>query len=245
MAKRYYWLKLKENFFRQKEIKKLRRIAGGDTHTIIYLKLQLLSLKNEGILYFEGVEESFIEEMALELDEDVENVKLTMLYLERHGLIQGGNADEYILPETIASIGSEGDSAERVRRHREQKEKQKALQCNGNLLQSNSHVTNGNTEIELEKELKKEKEKEKKKEKKEYAKNVKMKPEQYQKLITRFGEAGTEDKIERLSLYKTSKGKKYSCDYSTILNWDRMDRERNGPKGELNDSYSSDGRRPI
>ena len=30
MAKRYYWLKLPEDFFRQKAIKKLRRIAGGD-----------------------------------------------------------------------------------------------------------------------------------------------------------------------------------------------------------------------
>lgn len=38
MAKRYYWLKLPDGFFRQKAIKKLRKIAGGDTYTIIYLK---------------------------------------------------------------------------------------------------------------------------------------------------------------------------------------------------------------
>ena len=50
MAKRYFWLKLKEDFFRQKEIKKLRKIAGGDTFTIIYLKLQLLSLQDNGKL---------------------------------------------------------------------------------------------------------------------------------------------------------------------------------------------------
>ena len=37
--RRFYWLKLREDFFRQKEIKKLRQIAGGDTYTIIYLKL--------------------------------------------------------------------------------------------------------------------------------------------------------------------------------------------------------------
>ena len=36
--KKYYWLKLKEDFFRDKKIKKLRKIAGGDTYTIIYLK---------------------------------------------------------------------------------------------------------------------------------------------------------------------------------------------------------------
>ena len=41
MAKQYYWLQLKEDFFRQKEIKLLRKIAGGDTYTIIYLKQEL------------------------------------------------------------------------------------------------------------------------------------------------------------------------------------------------------------
>lgn len=42
----YLWLKLPDDFFRQKPIKKLRKIAGGDTYTIIYLKMLLISLKN-------------------------------------------------------------------------------------------------------------------------------------------------------------------------------------------------------
>lgn len=45
MAKRYYWLKLPDGFFRQKAIKKLRKIAGGDTYTIIYLKMLLVAMK--------------------------------------------------------------------------------------------------------------------------------------------------------------------------------------------------------
>ena len=48
--KKYYWLKLMNDFFTQPRIKKLRKIAGGDTYTIIYLKLQLLSLKTNGVL---------------------------------------------------------------------------------------------------------------------------------------------------------------------------------------------------
>ena len=83
MSKRYYWLKLKEDFFEQRVIKKLRKIAGGDTYTIIYLKLQLLAMKNDGKLVFENVEDDFASEMALELDEDVENVKVTLMYLEK------------------------------------------------------------------------------------------------------------------------------------------------------------------
>jgi predicted phage replisome organizer len=54
--KKYYWLKLKEDFFRQPRMKKLRKVAGGDTYTVIYLKMQLLSLANEGMLFFEGIE---------------------------------------------------------------------------------------------------------------------------------------------------------------------------------------------
>lgn len=83
MAKKYVWLKLKEDFFQQRTIKKLRKIAGGDTYTIIYLKLQLLSLTDEGKLFYEGIEDTFAEEMALAIDEEVENVKITLMFLEK------------------------------------------------------------------------------------------------------------------------------------------------------------------
>lgn len=81
MAKKYYWLRLKDDWFNSKVIKKLRKIAGGDTYTIIYLKMQLLSLKNEGKLYYEGVEDSFEEELALDLDEDTLLWEMDMIFL--------------------------------------------------------------------------------------------------------------------------------------------------------------------
>jgi predicted phage replisome organizer len=134
MAKRYYWLKLKADWFSDKRIKKLRSIAGGDTHTIIYLKMMLLSLKDEGKLYFEGVEDNFASEIALALDEDAENVKLTLAFLQRHGLIEIGDDDEYQLTEVPTIIGSETASTIRSRECRERKKQlalgQKALQCN-------------------------------------------------------------------------------------------------------------------
>lgn len=132
--KKYYWLKLQSDFFNQKEIKKLRRIAGGDTYTIIYLKMQLLSLKTDGVLYFEGVEDNFADELALQIDEEPENIKVTVLYLQKHGLLVEVNEEHYILPQTIQSIGSETQVAERVRRHRK---KEKALQCNDTVTNCN------------------------------------------------------------------------------------------------------------
>lgn len=145
MAKKYFWLKLKEDFFDKRVIKKLRKIAGGDTYTIIYLKLQLLAMKNDGKLFFEGVEENFPEEMALELDEDAENVKITLMYLEKNNLIETLSENEFLLPEVIESTGSESSAAARVRKHRENK---KALQCNTNVTECNKNVT-----LEKEKEI--------------------------------------------------------------------------------------------
>ena len=156
MAKKYYWLKLKNDFFKSKAMKKLRRIAGGDTYTIIYLKLQLLSLQDEGKLFFENIEDSFSEELALEIDEDPDNVRFTLLFLEQCGLLEYSSEDEIMLNEVPLCIGKESDSAERVRRYREKKN-QKALQCNGD-------VTTCNTEKEKEKEKEKELEKELEKE---------------------------------------------------------------------------------
>ena len=51
--------------------------------------------------------------------------------------------------------------------------------------------------------------------------NVKLTQEEYSKLITKFGEPATKEKIENLSIYLASKGKKYANHYATILTWDR------------------------
>lgn len=118
-VKRYYWLKLKEEFFVDKEVKKLRKIAGGDTYTIIYLKLMLLSLKTDGRLYFDSIEDTFAEELALEIDEDSENVRVTLMYLEKMNLLRLVNEDELYLTQMDNLIGSESESAQRVRKHRE------------------------------------------------------------------------------------------------------------------------------
>lgn len=139
--KRYYWLKLDRGFFDQKEIKLLRKIAGGDTYTIIYLKLLLASLEDEGRLYFESIGDNLEEELALQIDEDVENVKITLSYLTSKGLLVETGQDEFFMNRVQEMIGSETSSASRVRRHREKKE---ALQCNAQTLPGNTGVTKCN-----------------------------------------------------------------------------------------------------
>ena len=141
--KRYYWLKLKEDYFNSPKIKKLRKIAGGDTYTIIYLKMQLLSVSNKGIISFEGIESTFEEELALKLDEQTEDVQMTLAYLQAQNLIER-NENDYLLSEVCKNIGSESDSAERVRKFRE-RENIKMLQCNASVtdvLQNSISISN-------------------------------------------------------------------------------------------------------
>lgn len=142
--KRYYWLQLKTDFFDQKEIKLLRKIAGGDTYTIIYLKMLLASLKDEGKLYFESIGDDFAEEIALLIDEDPENVSITLKYLESKNLIEIVEDDEYFLNRVPEMVGSEAYSTERSRRHRERKKAQELLQENGETLQCNANETECN-----------------------------------------------------------------------------------------------------
>lgn len=150
-AKRYYWLKLREDFFSSKRIKKLRKIAGGDTYTIIYLKMQLLAMKNGGILEFTGLEQSFAEELALDLDEEPDNVTVTVQYLLSCGLLETSNNKEFFVPYAVENTGSEGAAAKRVRELRARK----ALQCNAAVTPA---LRDRYGEIEIEKELELEKE---------------------------------------------------------------------------------------
>lgn len=158
-TKKYYWLKLKNDFFKNKKMKKLRKVAGGDTYTIIYLKMQLLSITNEGKLYFENVEDSFAEELALELDEEVENVKMTLMFLVKNGLMVMINEEEFLLPETLECIGSETSKAELMR-----KKRAKDKQIGNNVTELLPEVTK--SYIEIEKELEEDKDIELKKDKK-------------------------------------------------------------------------------
>ena len=141
--KRYYWLKLMDDFFDSKRIKKLRKMAGGDTYTIIYLKMQLLSLKKGGYLEYSGLEDEFYKEIALDIDEDEINVQVTIQYLLSCGLLETSDSIEYKLPFVQDNLGSETASTRRSRKSRENA--QKMLQCN--KLQQNCNV-----EIDIEKE---------------------------------------------------------------------------------------------
>ena len=147
--KKYFWLKLKDDFFKTKDIRKLRMVAGGDTFTIIYLKMQLLSIRNEGIIEFIGIEDSIEEQLALELDEKIDDVKLTLAFLFHNRMIEQLSEEEYLLNAVVESIGSETTAAERMRRLREKR-------SNSVTMLPDVQESYTEIDIEIEKEIEKE-----------------------------------------------------------------------------------------
>ena len=125
MAKKFFWLKIQEDFYRQKEIKFLRQLDRGATYIIIYQKMLISSLKNGNKLYYDNFKDTFEEELALLIDEDVKDVKYTIDFLKKANLIESESDDEYILTQVQELTGVESESAKRVRKHRENKNKDK------------------------------------------------------------------------------------------------------------------------
>lgn len=120
-TKRYYWLKLKDDFFDEKYIKALRKLPQGDSLAIVYLKMQLKSLKTEGIIKYEGIMPDAMTELALLLDEDENVVRLAVEALIRFGVVERWDNDTFYLVQLQQLIGSETQGAARVRKHRELK----------------------------------------------------------------------------------------------------------------------------
>lgn len=166
-GKRYYWLKLKTNFFDSKEMLRLRSIAGGDTYTIIYLKMLLLSLKTDGLLEYDGIDATQDEEIALLLRESLDNVKLTIAFLKRVGLLEVVNKNDFFLNQVPVLTGSEAESTVRSQKCRQLKREaaeqieggEKTLQCNANatLMQQKCNARERDKSIEKENKSKKDK----------------------------------------------------------------------------------------
>lgn len=149
MAKRYYWLKLPKDFFEDKAIKRLRQIAGGDTYTIIYLKMLLKSMEDDGKLFYEGIEDTICDEIALDINESADDVQVTISYLEKKGLLIVTDS-EVELTRLTEMVGSETDKAELMRKLRNKEKSNNVTEISNDVTKVLPTVTNCYTEKEIE-----------------------------------------------------------------------------------------------
>ena len=127
--KRYYWLRLYDDFFGSFRIKKLRKMAGGDTYVIIYLKMQLKAMKTDGILKYRGLGTDFVDEIAIDIDEDPDNVRVTLMYLLSCGLAETNDQQTFFFPYSVENTGSETSSAQRMREARKRQKNYVRTMC--------------------------------------------------------------------------------------------------------------------
>lgn len=191
-GKRYFWLKLYDDFFGSMRIKKLRKMAGGDTFVIIYLKMQLKAMKHDGIIQFRGVEQDIVDELALDLDEEPDNVRLTLAYLLSCGLAESNQNLDLFLPYSVECVGSETASTQRSR---EWRAKQKALQCNTNATSLQQRCN-----VEIEKKRDRDREEIEKK------RATRFTPPSLQEVTSYCAERGNHVDAQRFVDYYTSNG---------------------------------------
>lgn len=141
MNKKYYWLRLKEDFFEEDTIAWLEEQENGKEYALFYLKLCLKSLKTNGLL-IRNVGDILLPYDTRKLGEitktDYDTVAVAMELFRRIGLVQILDNGEIYLSQLQKMIGSAvGDEhlreSNRLRQQRF-REKQKMLsQCDNNV----------------------------------------------------------------------------------------------------------------
>ena len=150
--KKFYWLKLKKDFFKRHDIKIIEDMENGKDYILFYLKLLCESVDHSGSLRFSDTIPYSEKMLSTITGTNIDIVRSAMKVFTSLEMIEILDDQTIYMREVEKMIGGESDSAERVRRHRALKEAQ-SLQCNG-------VVTICNTDIDIEKDIDKEQEKE-------------------------------------------------------------------------------------
>lgn len=119
--KKYYWLKLKENFFDDDTISFIEEQKNGILYVNFYLKLCLKSLKTEGNLIRlvgENLIPYDVNSLARLTNTPIDTVKVAMDLFEKIGLVKIQETGEIYLAQIKEMIGKETDKAELMRRKR-------------------------------------------------------------------------------------------------------------------------------
>lgn len=228
--KRYYWLKLKEDFFEDDTIQWLEEQENGKEYVIFYLKLALKSLDGDGKLIRYVGERLLpydVKALAKLTNTSPDTVAVAMKTFIDIGLVSRLEGGEIYMNQIQEMVGSETRAAESMRRLRATEKAQKQLENN-----SGNNVTESYPEL-LEIEIDKEKEIDKKQKKKKFGEfsNVLLTEQEFEKLKEKFPHDYLQ-RIERVSGYVASTGKSYKSHYATIISWARKD-EQNVPQKKV------------
>ena len=131
--KKYYYLKLKENFFDSDEMVILESMPDGYLYSNILLKLYLRSLKNDGKLMFNDRIPFNSVMLASATRHSVGVIEKSMQVLRELGLIEILDNGAIYMSDIQNFIGESSTEADRKRKYRDKIENEKMGQMSGHL----------------------------------------------------------------------------------------------------------------
>jgi predicted phage replisome organizer len=117
-SKKYYYLKLKENFFEQDEFKAIAAEQNGWEYIAIILKMYLRSLKRDGKLVVADLVPYDLKTLAGVLGHPEETVRAAILLFKRYKLIDILNDETIYMMNIQNFIGESSTEADRIRAFR-------------------------------------------------------------------------------------------------------------------------------
>lgn len=128
---RFYWLKLKRDFFKRHDIQIIESMPNGKDYVLFYLKLLVESIDHEGELRFSETIPYNADMLATITQTNVDIVRTAMKVFAEFGMIEILDDKTIYLTEVQKMIGSaaDNDAANRKRRQREREKEQALLLC--------------------------------------------------------------------------------------------------------------------
>lgn len=163
MDNKFYWLKLKRDFFKRHDIKIIEAMPNGKDYILFYLKLLCESVDHEGNLRFSS-EIPYDENMlSIITNTNIDVVRSAIKVFSQLGMMELLDDGTYYMNEVNKMMGSaiDNDNANRQRRFRE-RQKELALQERYDSVTKNNESKSKSIELDKEIDNKKEISKEKK-----------------------------------------------------------------------------------
>ena len=225
--RKYYYLKLKENFFDSDSIVLLEDMKDGILYSNILLKLYLKSLKNGGKLQLDEHIPYTAQMIATLTRHQIGTVERALEIFRQLGLVEQLDSGLLYMTDIELMIGQSSTEAERKRAARLENRALLPPRTNGGHL---SDIRPPEIEIELEKEIEIKREIEKGRSARAYGRyqNVFLTDEEMADLQASFP-AVWEQYIEKLSEYMASTGKRYQSHAATIRRWAGEDAKKAAP----------------
>lgn len=215
--RKYYYLKLKENFFDSDSIVLLEDMKDGILYSNILLKLYLKSLKNGGRLQLDEHIPYTAQMIATLTRHQIGTVERALAIFQQLGLVEQLDCGLLYMTDIELMIGQSSTEAERKRAARLENKALLPPRTNGGHL---SDIRPPEIEIELEKEIEIKREIEKGRSARAYGRyqNVFLTDEELADLQASFPTVWGQY-IEKLSEYMASTGKRYQSHAATIRRW--------------------------